>query len=209
MNWNDYFNMLIDWKKLPAYRAEPRIDSLVGFLLKPILENYLDVNIIGIIPELPIRLGTVSPKLDEKKYADRSYKVDFFAIGSNGFNYLIELKTDSKSRRDKQDDYLIASKYVGTEKIINGILKIASVSRYKKKYSHLKDKLKEYGLLNERYAYSGINQSLEIVYVQPSNNKKEENVIDFDWIANWLESAHDPSSFESEFAKALRAWSKD
>ena len=201
--------MLIDWKKLPAYRAEPRIDSLIGFYLRQILENYLNVNIIGIIPELPIRLGTISTKLDKKKYADRSYKVDFFAIGSNGLSYLIEFKTDSKSKREKQDDYLIASKEVGTEKIINGILKIASVSGHKKKYNHLKNRLKEYGLLNEHYAYSGKNQSLEIVYVQPSDEKKQKMVIDFDWIASWLEQAHGSSSFESEFAKALRDWSKD
>ena len=92
---------------------------------------------------------------------------------------------------------------------MNGILKIASVSRYKKKYSHLKNKLKEYSLLDENYTYSGRDQRLEIVYIQPSNNKKEENVIDFDWIAHWLEQIHDPSSFESEFARALREWSKD
>lgn len=30
MNWKDYFDTLEDWKKLPAYRAKPRIDSLSG-----------------------------------------------------------------------------------------------------------------------------------------------------------------------------------
>jgi hypothetical protein len=61
MNWNEYFEMMKDWKKLPAYKAEPRIDSLVGFYLKDALTDFLGVEIIGIIPELPIRLATVKP----------------------------------------------------------------------------------------------------------------------------------------------------
>jgi len=33
VDWMNYFEMMKDWKKLPAYRAEPRIDSLVGYYL--------------------------------------------------------------------------------------------------------------------------------------------------------------------------------
>ena len=82
MEWNEYFKMMIDWKKLPAYKAETRIDSLIGFYLRPIISEYLKEEIDGIIPELPIRLGTVKPELENTKYSERSYKVDFFAIGN-------------------------------------------------------------------------------------------------------------------------------
>jgi hypothetical protein len=122
MNWKKYFEMMIDWKKLPAYKAEPRIDSLIGYFLQDILEEYFEEKIETIIPELPIRLGTVRPELENTKYAERSYKVDFFAVGNNDTNYLVEFKTDTNSRRLKQDEYLINSKKLGTSKLINGIL---------------------------------------------------------------------------------------
>jgi len=41
MNWNEYFKMMEDWKRLPAYKAEPRIDSLVGFYLPEIVSDFL------------------------------------------------------------------------------------------------------------------------------------------------------------------------
>jgi hypothetical protein len=209
MEWKEYFEMMIDWKKLPAYKAEPRIDSLIGFFLKPILDEFLSEKIDGIIPELPIRLGTVRPELENTKYSDRSYKVDFFAIGNNGTNYLVEFKTDTKSRRNKQDEYLQVSKKLGTHKIIDGVLRIANVSSYKTKYIHLKDKLRNVGLLNEKFDYSGKNKGLEIIYVQPSNYQNEKLVIDFNWIADWLDKKSTNDSFDKELANALRKWSED
>jgi len=209
MEWKEYFEMMIDWKKLPAYKAETRIDSLIGFFLKPIISEYLNDEIDGIIPELPIRLATVKPELENTKYSERSYKVDFFAVGNKSTNYLVEFKTDTKSRRDKQDEYLELSKILGTEQIINGILKIAKVSTYKTKYNHLKNKLKNTGLLNENFEYSGKNKTLEIIYVQPSNYQNEKFVIDFNWIAEWLDKQPNRSSFDTELSKALRIWSKD
>jgi len=95
MEWNEYFEMMIDWKKLPAYKAETRIDSLIGFYL------------------------------------------------------------------------------------------------------------------NDDFEYNGKNKVLEIIYVQPANHQNEKLVIDFIWIAEWLEKQSNISSFEIELAKALRKWSKD
>ena len=63
MNWNDYFGMLADWKKLPAYKAEPRIDSLVGFFLPRFIGDYFNINVTGTIPELPIRSATVKKEI--------------------------------------------------------------------------------------------------------------------------------------------------
>ncbi|RDD30042.1 hypothetical protein CR161_04575 [Prosthecochloris sp. ZM] len=59
MDWNGYFLMKRDWKKLPAYRAEPRIDSLVAFYLPDFSSEYFKDKTIGIIPELPLRLSTL------------------------------------------------------------------------------------------------------------------------------------------------------
>lgn len=208
MNWKNYFKMMIDWKKLPAYKAEPRIDSLVGYYLDQILNDFLDEEISMIIPELPIRLGTVKPEYNDKNFAERSYKVDFFAVG-NEFNYLIEFKSDSNSRREKQDDYLKRSENLGTKEIINGIIKIATVSAYKKKYNHLKEKLKESGLLNNEYEYSGLNKKLKIIYVQPQSKHDNEVTIDFHWISNWLKNKYPNDAFSKELSETLKIWAED
>ena len=103
----------------------------------------------GIIPEFPIRLGTINSKHEKTTYADRSYKVDFFLKSKLGNNYFVEFKTDSSSRRDKQDWYLMEANNKGMQKIVDGIVRIASVSSYKKKYNHLLSKLKQLKLLND------------------------------------------------------------
>jgi len=206
MDWNEYFKMMIDWKKLPAYRAEPRIDSLIGYYLKDILSNELGDQITGIIPEFPLRLGTVNPNIDDKNYADRSYKVDFFAIGSKGINYLVEFKTDGKSLRPGQDKYLIQSEIIGTMKIIDGVIKISEVSSYKVKYKHLLDKIQGFGLIDEKKKYTGLNPIMKKIYVIPYNRTKSLDTIDFKDIAGWFEKKSDKDTFELALMKTLLIW---
>jgi hypothetical protein len=209
MKWSEYFNMMIDWKKLPAYKVEPRIDSLVGHYLKDLLSEYLENEIIAIIPEFPIRLATVKPQHELTKYAERSYKVDFYAIDSNGKNYMVEFKTDSESRRVTQDDYLAEAKTVGMKGIAEGIYKISKASSYKKKYSYLLGKLQAIGVLNEQGGYIGKDLTIEIIYFQPSCHGLNERSIDFKWFSEWLMKTYPAQEFEVEFAKALLKWSAD
>lgn len=198
--------MIEDWKKLPAYRAEPRVDSLIGYYLDALLSDYLEINIEKTIPELPLRLGTINPEYNNSNFADRSYKVDFFSIGNNGCNYLIEFKTDPHSVRDKQDNYLTLSKTSGTESIINGVLKIADASTYKNKYKHLINKLKEVSLIDQELKYTGKNPICDIIYIIPVNNGKNRNTIDFKYVANWLESTESIDVFEKALIETLRHW---
>jgi hypothetical protein len=207
MNWNSYFRMMRDWKKLPAYRAEPRIDSIVGFYLPDFASDYLNDKITGIIPELPLRLAT----LDEEKTGDKSYKVDFYLLGASGTHYLVEFKTDSSSRRDKQDEYLEQAKVKGMALIVDGILRIADVSTFKNKYEHLIIKLKNLELLDENRRYCGSNVLPEIVYVQPGFNTGKnngDNVIAFDWIADWLKRNYQEGDFEKELGETLAEWAE-
>ncbi len=209
MNWSKYFEMMVDWKKLPAYRAEPRIDSFIGYYLPEIAADFLQDKIIGIIPELPIRLGTVRPELQNKAYADRSYKVDFYLLSESGIHYLVEFKSDTRSRRDEQDHYLVSASQMGMKAIVYGILRISQVSSYKQKYHHLIDKMKVLGLLNESKDYIGQSNDIKILYVQPNNKEQHNNCIEFRWIAEWLGSKSTLDDFESNFILALREWSKD
>lgn len=210
MNWVKYFSMMEDWKQLPAYRAEPRIDSLIGFYLPDMLTDFCGERMIGIIPELPIRLGTVKQHLNEKNYADKSYKVDFYLLGSSGKHYFVEFKTDSGSRRDAQDKYLKAAQGKRMPAIIDGIMRITSVSSYKKKYGHLRSKLLEMGLIDGNEQFTGKANTIEIIYVQPHREDGDTGrIMDFMWVSKWLTDKFGRSDFEAAFAKTLEHWATD
>jgi hypothetical protein len=209
MDWKEYFNTMSDWKKLPAYKAEPRIDSFIGYYLTKFMSNELGVNILGIIPELPIRVGTVKPVYQDTKFADSSYKVDFYLLDSLGKNYFIEFKSDSSSRNEKQDVYLREAKCFGMGKIVQGIVRIAQVSPYKNKYAHLLDKLTKLNLISSTQAYTGISNDIEVVYVQPHQTNSSDKCIDFQQIARWLLNTFKESEFETQFANKLIEWSTD
>jgi hypothetical protein len=209
MNWNSYFEMMIDWKQLPAYKAEPRIDSLIGYYLKDILNDVLSIKIDGLIPEFPLRLGTLYSEQNNTKYADRSYKVDFWAVGTDKKNYLIEFKTDNGSINDKQMDYLKTSANIGTEGLINGVKTIEKASRSKDKYKHLTNKLKEYGLIDDKGNFSGKNPKIELILIAPDVKNQGIKSINFEQLAKWFYSKAEKGSFEESFGGALAKWYKD
>lgn len=209
MDWEKYFEMMIDWKKLPAYKAEPRIDSLVGYYLKPFLSDHLKTKIIGIIPEFPLRLGTIQPKHEGTAYADRSYKVDFLGIEDNGKNYLIEFKTDNSSLRGKQNDYLVDAEKLGTQTLIDAAVRISKVSSYKEKYGHLISRMQEFGLLDSKLKYTGKNPNFEIIFIIPARKDMKQLTLDFQDIANWFETTGGMDSFEKYFKGALQQWYRE
>jgi hypothetical protein len=200
-----YFDMLIDWKKLPAYKLEPRVDSLIGYYLPEILYDYLGEKIVGIIPELPLRKGTLYPELEANRHADLSTKVDFYALGSSGTHYMIEMKSDSGSRRDSQDDYLQKSCEHGMGDVVAGIVRIASVSSYKKKYNHLKSKLNDLELLDVQDQFIGSSDTVKVIYVQPRvlGGDESHDVIDFEYIGKWLKVNYGDNEFAVGLAGAL------
>ncbi|GHT68361.1 hypothetical protein FACS1894110_15700 [Spirochaetia bacterium] len=204
MNFNAYFSQLIDWKKLPAYKLETRIDSFIGYYLSDILKEYTKQNILAIIPEFPLRVGTLYPKININK----SFKVDFLAISESGKHYLIEFKTDSNSRRLKQDDYLNMAKQKKLTALIDGLKKIfdATDVEYKQKYLHLKNKLLNIKIIDANINFIGNNEELEIIYIQPSNTKGEKNIIDFEYIIKFLKQFDSQGSFEHELIRALEEW---
>lgn len=208
MDWTAYFEMMKDWKRLPAYKAEPRIDSLVGHYLPAMLSDLLGEPMTGIVPELPLHIATLRPQIP----SNQSWKVDFLLVGET-CNWLVEFKTDSGSRRGAQDDYLLDAQRVGTDAVLDGVRRIekATSSQYRHKYAHLLGKLRTLGLLDEANAWTGRNPGFEIVYVQPHGTAGEgkERVVDFCQMAEWLEAKFPGDPFETAFAAALRGWAGD
>ena len=168
----EYFRQLIDWKKLPAYKLETRIDSLIGFVLPKVLRAWnKDYETEVIIPEFPLRLGTIYPKKYENtKSANRSYKVDFYVRTKSNKNLFIEFKTASASRKNKQDKYLQDSTIVKMKLILDGIITIheATSYKYKIKYNYLLNKFKDAGLVkqsNDIWQSSIVQEEIKILYI--------------------------------------------
>jgi hypothetical protein len=205
MDFIKYFESLVDWKKLPAYRLEPRIDSFVGYYLPELIFYYKRNKIIEIIPEFPIRGKTVFKTFSSEK----SFRVDFLAVSNDGPNYLVEFKTDANSRRENQDRYLLNAQEKKLGALINGIKHIYKATEYKNKYDHLINKLKKLTLINDNLEFIGTNEEIEIIYIQPSNDRNENNIIDFKQISNFINSKSDIDIFEKELSNTLLKWTND
>ncbi len=186
MDPRKYFDMLIDWKKLPAYRLETRIDSILGYYLKDILQDKLNKVVSLVIPEFPLRKGTLNPR--NKLDPNRSEKADFYVRCQDGVNLLIEVKSASASRRVRQDEYLRLAQEIGMAALIEGLRQISTASRARHKYAHLRSKLLAGGLIDEDYTYTGISSAIQVIYIQPKTlgDKADITVIDFRTISEHL-----------------------
>lgn len=222
MNFNDqriikdYFDKLECWKCLPAYKLETRIDSIVGFALPEIIKDLKGYSVRTVIPELPLRVGTLE-KLNEdekKKKENRSYKVDFYILTECHKNLFIEFKSDSNSRNDKQDRYLEEAIEKGMKKILGGIIDLASVSAYEEKYQYLLGTLHNFGLVTRENGnihptphHSKINR----IYIQPKRLKRdrEKDIIDYKKLADSISRCYKGSEFMKSFARSIKNWSGD
>ena len=203
--------MLENWKKLPAYRLETRIDSLFGFAVPKLIENIYGYQTKIVIPELPIRLATIHPEHENTNFANRSYKVDFYVRTENKKNLFIEFKSDSGSRRENQDDYLMLSQKFGMKAIIEGILKLYSATSYRSKYKYLLDKLIGANIINNDHEILIGNENIQVIYAQPKSLKGDKNtkVLDFQTIADELISCYPDEKLMTCFASSLKNWAND
>lgn len=202
MNFINTLDSLLDWKNLPAYKAEPRVDFIVAGALPEIIRHKFNEEIDLIIPEFPIRIGSIYPD----KNINRSFKLDFYLLLKSGRNIFIEFKTDSGSRREKQDKYLKASEKVGLKVLMDGVIKIYNATTYKKKYLYLIEKLISKSLLSvvdNKITETVKNELIEIVYIQPQS--KNENEIGFDEISELMKKSDD--KLYQHFGEILKSWS--
>ena len=208
MDFDSLFQTYEKWKRLPAYRLEPRIDVFIAYYMPVSIQRKLGFTVSEVIPELPIRLGTIYPNVTS--HPNRSYKVDFYALSEKGDNLFIEVKSDTGSRRKAQDKYLQRSSELGMSEILLGIKKIYSVTSFKKKYDFLQSELKRIGLVDNTFNPSCEIDKIQVIYIQPrlKEGESNSNVITFNDLANDIEIFNsDP--FSIRFAKSLRLWSVD
>jgi hypothetical protein len=120
----------------------------------------------------------------------------------------IELKTDPRSRRSKQDDYLLRAQSAGMTRLLEGVLQIHRVTKQKRKYTALLDELVSADFLTKREGHAPKvvtrDYRISIVYVQPQASSAEEMAISFSEIADLLSS--NPDALSRRFAQSLREW---
>lgn len=143
---NDYFQQLDKWRHFPAFPLEARSEVFFALFLPIVFEKCEGVSKINplIIPQFPL-----------KKDNNQSVKVDFFALSQDSQKgYLVELKTDMRSRRGEQDKYLNDAIDKGMSAILRGykeILKSSADDKYtRQKYFHMTHALAELDLIKLR-----------------------------------------------------------
>lgn len=212
-------DLLDHWRHYPAYRLEPRADIYFAFFLPEVLDLHLRPRGIRvdarIVPEFPIgQRGT-----------KRSDKADFFALSVDKKHaFLIELKTDIRSLRNVQEEYLKKAVNCGLGPLLSEMREMAKspVRHTRKKYYHLLHAVEELGLIklpkgleekiygNSRGVYKLIDAieicsnaaKLEVIHVLPEQGCGE-NTIDFGAFSEAVEHRGDVGR---RFAESLRRW---
>lgn len=208
MTINKLFDLLDEWRHLPAYQLERRADIFFAIHLEEIMQKILGVKIDFIIPEFPVRVGEISEKHPE---INKSFKIDYLAYSRKEKKvFLIELKTDQRSRREKQDWYLESASKIGVKGLVSGLLSIYNATSQKVKYDNLLDIVEGVGWIkrdNGEIANLEVEIVPSIVYIQPLNKKNEESVISFDEIIEALSESKDPVT--KRFVESLGKWKSD
>jgi hypothetical protein len=216
------FSRLDAWRHLPSYQLERRADVFFSLYLPEALEKKLGFAVLPeLVPEFPVRVGTVYPDIPINK----SFKIDYVAFSKDlARAVFVELKTDQSSRRPAQDKYLRAAREAGMPRLLGGVLDIFRATNAKRKYFRLLELLEKIGLLKlparlRDFAaganLAGINEAsrevevtcpaseCRVVYLQPRG--EGEDVLNFEEFAAVVAAHEDPVS--QRFAESLRRWS--
>ena len=132
---------LDEWRHLPAYQLERRVDIFFGMFLPKVIENRFDVCVKEVIPEFPLHKGLFDDKSSLECGPHRSVKVDFAVFGTKGDKkqiFLVELKTDMGSLDFRQlKNMKKVAQDVAFEATLSGVIELAKHSPQKRKYAHL------------------------------------------------------------------------
>ncbi|MCP3684826.1 MAG: hypothetical protein GY861_19335 [bacterium] len=218
----DIFDKMDGWRNLPNYQLERRSDLFFAVYLKEVLEKKYKTKLNDdLIPEFPVHIATIYPDI----HTNKSFKIDYVAFTQDYSEiFLVELKTDSSSRREKQDKYLQDAASTGLTDLIEGLKKIFQATNSKRKYFHMFKLLETVGVIElpkqlQPTVFSknmtGVNDLIakvkvvkqipkcRIVYVQPTG--EGENIINFKKFSSIITKYNDPITMR--FAQSLDKWS--
>lgn len=200
------FDNLDRWRHLPSYQLERRADAFFALYLPEVIQARFGAEVEALIPEFPVRIGTIQPESE----SNQSFRIDYFVkLKETDVVLLVELKTDPGSRRGTQDRYLHDAAAVGVNALLDGVLAIYAATNAKGKYRYLLEELQRLGMVTRsdrrRYAVNPAECEVKIVYIQPHSGVADEEVISFAEVANIVDVNDDEIS--QRFAASLRLWS--
>ncbi len=200
----ELFDLLDKWRYFPAYQLERRADIFFALYLKQIFSSKYGITIDYIIPEFPLRIGEIIDK-----EINESFKIDYLCVSQVQQKvYLVELKTDTLSRRSKQDWYLGKAREINTAGMVNGLIKIFKATNQKNKYMNLLHEVEQIGWItidNQQIINACEPYDIQIVYIQPEKHPDDtEEVITFDDIISVLKTNTDDVS--GRFIQSLARW---
>ena len=204
---NEIFDNMDKWRHLPSYQLERRADAFFAVYIATLLEQKYDIGVEGLVPEFPVRIGSIDPVSD----SNQSYKIDYLAK-ARGVDklFFVELKTDPRSRRSEQDRYLEQAQDVGMVDLLEGLDKIYHATSAKRKYRALFAEIEGLGFMqvDEDGKFKPIQKDYEvqIVYIQPHNPEGKDNVLSFHEAADIIAKKGDALS--TRFAKSLLLWAE-
>ncbi len=182
---SDIFKRLDRWRHLPKYQLEPRLTPYFDLFLLRILQSQIkDTDLHGtIIPELPIRNGTIFTKdsIACKNYesapregSNSSKNIDYVAYSRDLTTVLfVELKTDIGSRNTDQDKFLKCVRDHNFGELVKDVQTLARASDKKRKYVHLLHQLAELELLAPNDATSMLYRK----FLNPNRSPSWDDVL--------------------------------
>ena len=148
------FDTLKEWRHLPSYQLERRLDIFFGLALPNVIRSRIDrdYEIKGVIPEFPLHKGLVLGYITKNNKLDnRSVKVDFAVFcrkAKENHILLVEFKTDNNSINKEQLEELEKTNDMLGYTLLEGVIECALNSDNRRKYAHLIWKLyKEFGCI--------------------------------------------------------------
>ena len=146
------FELLDRWRHLPTYQLERRADIFFALFLPEVLEKHFGTGNLCLIPEFPIKKSIIQAYADDD--TKQSINVDYLAVSDDLTRaFLIELKTDMMSIKEKQVKDLKYASGKGMAEIVGGLKSIAKSDSVtgsrvvRGKYFFLLKELKRLGLI--------------------------------------------------------------
>ena len=155
---SDALRQLDQWRHLPAYQLERRVDVFFGMLLPEIIESRFNVPRGKLIPEFPLHKGET--RISEDPDNNQSVNVDFALFCSQPESeriFLVELKTDMRSINKAQLCKMIKAKEAESKSVLSGVVKAANASAAPRKYAQLIWRLSEIGCINVDPSFCDMN----------------------------------------------------
>ena len=169
---SDAFSKLNEWRHLPAYQLERRVDVFFGLFLHQVIARLVSRETVpseprgcvDVLPEFPLHKGLLGIPEKTQSPNNQSVRVDFAVFFSDVKRkqiFLVELKTDHKSISKQQLENMVKAQHAGSKKLLCGVIKAAKASAEPRKYAQLIWRLAQLGCIDVPPRFSQMRMEID------------------------------------------------